>query len=392
MTGTRAGRRSAPTMLFVVTEDWAFMSHRLPMARAAAQLGFQVVVACRVSNDADRIRELGYQLIPLRHMKRGAIRPGQDLKAVLELRRLLHTVRPDVLHLVSLKPIMLGMSAQTRRCPTICTFTGLGSMFSPANVSSSRMARSLARVIRMLCARVRPIAVVQNTDDLAAVARLFGLRGERVHLVPGSGVDPTVYRPRESTDAGAQEGVAFVYVGRFLRDKGIVEFAEAAAQCRKSHASSRFLAVGSIDKGSPTSLSREELASLVRSSPVDFLGRRSDVAQILRSADVIVLPTTYGEGIPKSLLEGAASGLAMLSMDVPGCRDLVRDGENGLLVPPGNLSALVAAMDFLASRPTEVRQMGKAGRELVLERYRDDAIIRQMKSVYRQAAVTCELP
>lgn len=378
------------TMLFVVTEDWYFLSHRLPMARAARDSGYRVAVACRVTDDGASIESLGFDLFPLRRMKRGALNLRQDLGAVIELGNLIRRNDPDVVHLVSLKPIVLGMSAQLRRRPTICTFTGLGSTLGSQHRSRPPTSLAMIRAIRALRRRIKPLAVVQNRDDRRVVRDEFCFPTQDITLVPGSGVDPNTYHPgsrHDQPDASVERnGLTFAFVGRLLRDKGVLEYAQAAARAIEQAPSCRFLVIGDADNGSPNSLTVTELAELRSSTPVVFLGRRSDVAEILRECDVVVLPSSYGEGVPKSLLEGAASGLAMIATDVPGCRDLVRDGVNGLLVPPNDVGALANAMRTLADDLALTQRLGQQGRADVVASFSDEQIMNQMGHLYSRVA------
>lgn len=376
------GRRriKRPIMLFIVTEDWYFLSHRIPMARAAQEAGFEVHVACRIGTEGHRIQDAGFTVHPLKCLRRGAIRPTQDVKAVWELAALKRRVRPDVCHYVAIKPITLGLTSNLLvRSPSICTFAGLGSAFSGRD-APSRLARVLTSMIRVGSTRGTVHAVVQNPDDAVAVEQRFHFPPDRVHLIEGSGIDARGY----SAGRPFREGpVRFVYAGRLLGDKGLRELLTAFGQVSRSHPDAELVIVGDPDHTNPSCLSEEEIESARRQPGVVLLGHipQAKVKGVLLTADVAVLPS-YGEGLPKFLLEAGASGLALVATDVPGCRSVVDDGLTGLLIPPRDPEALARAMLSLAEDRGPIRRLGQQAQQRVQERFDVSVIEGQIRELY----------
>lgn len=331
-----------PCVLFLVTEDWYFVSHRLGLARAARAAGWRVVVAARESEYAETIRASGAEFVAL-PFERALTYPWRDLRLVWSLRGLFAAVRPDVLHLVSLKPILLGGLALPwagPRCAPLLAFTGLGYVFS----SGSGLARLLRPLVLALLARIarRPRAWVlaQNTDDLALLlARGIG-QASRASIIGGAGVDPDDY---PASPLPPRAGAIVLMPARVLRDKGVEEFVAAAALLRARHPDVRCVIAGAHDRDNPGAVDADELARWVASGAIEWWGARRDMAAVYRQAYIVCLPS-WREGLPRALLEAAAAARPLVATDVPGCREICIDGETGLSVPPRDPPALAAAL------------------------------------------------
>lgn len=373
-----------PIMLFVVTEDWYFLSHRMPMARAAQDLGLDVHVACRVGNRGAEIEEAGFTLHGLEWLRRGAIRPWQDLRFVLELARLKRRVRPTVCHFVAIKPIALGLASNALvRSICLCTFAGLGSALTGENTSKG-VAHALTITIRVGASVGTTHAVVQNPEDARVVCEVFRFPVERVHLVEGSGIDAADYA-RHPRERGLHQGVRFAFAGRLIGDKGVRELLLAFAAVRELHPDAELLIIGDADLTNPSSLTRDEAERAGLQPGVRMCGYLSqeEVKQVLGSCDVAVLPS-YREGLPRFLLEGAASGLALLASDVPGCRSVVQTAKTGILVRPRSAEDLARGMMLLADDPEMRVRLGQAARDLVQTRFDSSAIEAAIKRVYSE--------
>lgn len=367
------------TIIFVVSEDWYFLSHRLPMARAARDAGFRVVVATRVWSGAQRIRDEGFEVVPV-EMDRGSTSVLRELRAVASLCRLFSRTRPDIVHNISVKPIVLGGLAAliVPSARVINSYTGLGSVLSDYS-RDGLVKRAINRILRGLRRRKAVHAIVQNDDDYRLLIERRLADPGRIMLVPGSGVDTEGFRPTPEP----QVPVVATMVSRLLRDKGLCELMEAARLLKAREVPIRIRIVGDIDPDNPTSVGQEELADWVRQDLADFVGRKTDIAREWRTAHIAVLPS-YREGMPKALLEAAASGRPLVTTDVPGCRDLVPNGETGLLVPARDAEALADALEHLAVNADERRTKGAAARRLVEDKFSERAIMERMSEVYRQ--------
>ena len=371
--------RPADTLLFVVTEDWYFCSHRLPLARAARAAGWRVVVATRVNRHADDILGAGLELRPLSMRRRGMSPPG-ELRTLLELVALYRRERPTVVHHVALKPVLYGsLAAIAARVPAVVNaIAGLGFVFASRSFRA-RALRPLVRAgFRLAFAGRGTRVVVQNEEDEAMVRNL-GVNPERIALIRGSGVDLERFAPNPEPD----EPVVVAMVSRMLRHKGVFELVEAARHLSRSHPSLRVRLVGPPDPENPASVDTEALESLVREGVIEWCPGTDDVPRVWAHSHVAVLPSYYREGVPKALLEAAACGRPMVSTDVPGCRDVVRHERTGLLVPPRDAPALARAIARLADDPELRARLGRGAREHVRD-FAETRVVGQTLELYSQ--------
>ncbi len=379
-------RSERARLLFIVTEDWAFLRHRLPMARAAMDMGLEVAVATRVSDHADAIHALGITVFHT-PVERAGLSPVGDLRYLAGLICILRRFRPQLIHNVAAKPILYGTLAAriaARGAIVVNAFTGLGILFTDGDGGRSLKSRALGGVLmgmlRRLCGHTQVHMLVQNADDRDFLAaRGFGRDGH-MHLIPGSGVDLSAFPVTPEPPAPP---VRAVLVGRLLKTKGVDDFAQAARILKARGRDIRMVLVGAPDPGNPTTVTQDQIDAWVRDGLIDWDGERDDIAAVWASAHIAVLPS-YREGMPKSLLEAAASGRPLVAADVPGCRALVRDGDNGLLVPPRDPAALADAIDRLAADGALRRAFGAAARADVEARLSQERIADAMQALYRR--------
>jgi glycosyltransferase involved in cell wall biosynthesis len=380
---TAAGWR--PKLLFLVTEDWYFCSHRLAVARAARVAGFDIVVATRVGSHGEAIEGEGFRLCPLGWRRRGG-GPWGALRALAAIALLYRAERPDIVHHVALKPVLFGGLARRLAFPgrkrgpaVVAAVMGLGSGFSRAGASAWLRRRLLAAAL-VLVAGGRGVRVVaQNPEDGAAL-RGFGIAAQRIVLIRGSGVDTRHFRPRP--EAGG-DIVRAALVARMLRQKGVAEAAVAVRSLRARGVAIELLLAGPTDPDNKGSLDAAALAALAAEPGVTWLGPVADVREVWRRAAIAVLPSSYGEGLPKALLEAAACARPIVATDIPGCREIVRTGETGILVPPGDPVALEGAILALARDGELRRRLGWAGRALAEREFAEEIVARETLGVYR---------
>jgi glycosyltransferase involved in cell wall biosynthesis len=368
---------SAPRLLYVVSEDWYFLSHRLPMARAARDAGFEVHVATRVKDGAAAIEAERFILHPI-PFARGHLSPLASLATILALRRIHRDLAPAVTHHVSLQPSVLGLIAALGR-PGACVnaLTGLGYSFTSNSVKARLVKLAIGPALRLLLDRGGIVSLVQNGDDRAALMAL-GIPKSRIALIRGSGVD--VKRLAPLPEPPGPPTAAFV--GRLLDDKGIRTLVDAHRLLRAQGSDARLLIAGTPDPANPASVTPEEAASWNNEPGITWLGHVDDIAGLWARAHLAVLPSRR-EGLPLSLLEAAACGRAMVATDVPGCREIVIPGENGLLVPVDNATALADAIGQLLRETEQRAQFAAAARRLVIEEFSAETIGRQTVALYR---------
>jgi glycosyltransferase involved in cell wall biosynthesis len=367
-----------PRLLYVVTEDWYFLSHRLPMARAAKAAGFEVHVATNVADGAAAIAREGFVLHPIR-FARGKISPFATLATIRALRRVHREVAPDLVHHVALQATVIGLlAALGRPVARVSTITGLGYSFISDSLKARIMRPIIRTLLRLLVDRPRSVALVQNPDDRDLLLQL-GIAAERIVLIPGSGVDVARLRPMPEP-AGP---ITLGFVGRLLDDKGIRVLVAAHGLLRAKGKPIELLIAGTPDPANPASVSQAEAEAWGRRPGITWLGHVDDIATVWARAHIAVLPSRR-EGLPKSLLEAAACGRPMVATDAPGCREVAIPWKTGLLVPIDDAAALAAATEVVAGDADLRRRYGAAARALAEERFSDGAIGHAIVRTYAQ--------
>jgi len=346
----------------------SMLSFRGEMLRSMVANG-HVVLAMAPEDDA-RVRVeleamgVAYATVPLR---RAGTNPLRDVVSVLSMARTFRRFRADVVLSYAAKPVIYGSIAAWLAGVRLRTalITGVGSAFSGG---TGLRRRSLSRLLRSLYAVALDhvhVVFFQNPDD-ERLFRSTGLVGDRhrVLIVNGSGVD----LERFSAAPLPQPPVTFLMVSRLLREKGIAEYAEAARRVHRAHPDVRIQLLGALDPN-PSGISARELDALRDEGSVEYLGTTSDVRPFLARAHVCVLPSYYGEGVPRSVLEAMAMGRAVLTTDVPGCRETVQEGRNGYLIPARDPAALADGMLRLLAEPARLERMGRESRVIAEERF-----------------------
>jgi glycosyltransferase involved in cell wall biosynthesis len=371
-----------PRLLFVVTEDWYFHSHRLPLAQAALDAGYAVAVATRVNAHRAAIEACGCEVIPLRKLRRRSLNPVREIGAVIELVGVYRHWRPDIVHQVAMKPVLYGSLAARLAgvSSSVNALAGLGFVYS-SRTSLARMLRPLINsALRLALDRRGSVAIVQNDDD-AAMLRSIGLADtSAIEIIRGSGVNLERFSPAQGT---ATAPPIVMLASRMLWDKGVGEFVEAAKRLRAERRSVRFVLVGGRDEENPTAISAAVLAEWQRAGIVEWWGQRDDMADVLRQATIVCLPS-YREGLPKALLEAAACAKPIVATDVPGCRDVVEPGTTGLLVASHDAAALADALRTLLADTALRERMGREARRKVVAQFGLAAVQAATLELYRK--------
>jgi len=386
-----ARARAAPRLIYVATEDWYFLSHCLPMARAARAAGFEVHVAANVTDDAANIRGEDFILHAVR-FRRGRLSPLRTLRAISTLRDLYRVVDPAIVHHVDIEPAVLGIVASFgSEFAAVYAIAGLKPPPMPPplagegrkGVAPSAKGRLLRRghrlLLRLGLKRRRAVGLVQTPDDREALMRL-GVKPERIVLIPGSGIDADRFRPIPEPDGP----VTVAFAGQMTAEKGVRTLIEAQRILRASGIQSALLLAGTPDPADLTSIPQIEVAGWGRESGVTWLGQVTDIATVWRRAHIAVLPSRGGEGVPKSLLEAAAFGRPLIATDVPGCREIVIHEKTGLLVPVDDPQALASAILRLVRSSQQRVRFGVAARRLVDERFAADLVGQATVALYQR--------
>jgi glycosyltransferase involved in cell wall biosynthesis len=367
-------------ILYLLTEDWFFCSHFIERAVATQAAGYETVIVARERDHGQRIRAAGLRFIGMEFDRR-SMNPVTELRQFLQIVALYRRERPDLVHQVSPKPILYGTAAALLTgVPAIVNApVGMGYIFSSKDWRA-RFLRPFVRVAYRCLANPRRSRVVfENVDDLGSFVRGGTVRASDAVLIRGAGVDINQFRPVVRNNPIP----VIALVARMLRDKGVYEYVDAAHRLHQEGVAARFFLVGAPDPMNPTSIPLETLEAWSGRKGVEWLGWCDDVPRLLEKIDVMCLPS-YREGLPKSLIEAAACGVAIVTTDTPGCREVVQHGDNGLLVPVGDSRQLAEALKKLIQDPELRQQMGVRGAEIAAEEFSSDRVIAETLGLYKQ--------
>lgn len=376
-------------LLFLLNEALFFTTHRMPVGEAMLAAGFEVHVAAPFEQpyvDLIRARGFRYHDIPLR---RGGRSLAGELRLFAAFLRLIGKVRPDLVHHVAMKPgVFGGAASRLLGVPAaVHAVTGLGFLFVREDAASRAIRAALLPLWRFALHHPNARAIFQNPDDMAMfLERGLAPRGRSV-LIRGTGVDLDRFSPRPAHE----NPPVVMFPARLLGDKGVNEFVAAARVLKARGASARFVLVGRRDPLNPTDIGEAALEAWLREGVVDWWGFRDDMPETLNRADLVCTPS-YREGAPRGLIEAAACGLPIVTSDAPGCREVVRDGENGLLVPVRDAAATAAAIGRLLADPALRRRMGARSRALAVEMFSVERFVADTLAVYRQVLPPGALP
>jgi glycosyltransferase involved in cell wall biosynthesis len=366
-------------LLFSCNQSRFFATHRLPLAEAARRAGYDVHIAVPLdSPGTDALREAGF---PLHHLPiaRSGVNPVGELRVVAAFTRLYQRLRPDVVHHVTMKPVLYGsLAARLVGVPAVVNaVTGLGYAYTGGSLRARTTRVAVRTLWRGAFGHPRLRAIFQNTEDRDEFVAAGVVRGEQVVMTRGSGVDLAHFRPAERSP----DVPTVLLAARLLWLKGVGEFVEAARRLRARGVPARFVIVGDTDDN-PTAIPEAQLRDWAAEGAVEWWGRRDDMPDVLRSATVFCLPTYYREGIPKAVLEAAATGLAIVTTDVRGVREAVGHEEDGLLVPPRDAGALADALARVLGDDALRVRLGRAARARAEREFGVDAVVAATLAAY----------
>jgi glycosyltransferase involved in cell wall biosynthesis len=373
-----------PRVLFVVNAEWYFVSHRLPLAEALHRRGYDVAVAAAEERGlGHRITEAGLRFIPI-PVRRASMSIAADLRLLIALLRLYRRERPVLVHHVTIKPILYGaLAAWMTGVPAVVNAVpGRGYVFGAQQGWRRWLRLPVLALYRFACRGARVRTIFQNEDDRDYFVGLGLAERSRTALIRGAGVNLRDFARSDEPDGVPQ----VVLASRLLWDKGVAEFVDAIRIVRSRGISCGAIIAGIPDDSNPNRVPVERLADWHKSGVIEWMGLCGDMPELLRRSAVVCLPSYYPEGVPKVLLEGAASGRPLVATDTPGCRDVVIDGVNGRLVPARNATALADALAELLQDAGLRRRYGHASRRLAEDHFGEDLVIGQTLAVYGELA------
>ncbi len=363
-------------ILFANT-DWYLYNYRLPLAEALRDEGHEVLLLSPSGKYAQRIQDDSFEWQAFNLSRRG-INPLKELRTIFRLTNVYRNEKPDIVHHFTIKCVLYG-SISARKAGVkhvINAVTGLGYIFTSSNL----FARLAKHVVEFLYQRVLKGSrvIFQNQHDLNYFVKNKLVSKNQYVLIPGSGVDVDKFKP-----APYAEGIPLVILpARMLWDKGVKEFVEAAELVNQSGVKARFALVGDVDEGNPSAISRRQLQEWQEQGAIEWWGWQEDMVSVYQKAAVVCLPSYYGEGLAKSLIEGAASGRALVASDIPGCREVIDDGVNGLLVPTQAASILADALKNIIYDSKMMKRMGNCSRKKVVYHFSQQKIIAETINLY----------
>ena len=358
-----------------------FCTHRLPIAEAAKVEGFDIVIGYGEVGGAD-VKVLEKKGFRLKHipMQRGNMNLFNDLITFFKIWIFFKEEKPDVVHLVTIKPYLYGgIISRLISVPCLVSaVSGLGTLFISENINTKILRVLLYPIYKFAFDHKNQKIIVQNEDDLKTLVDWGVLKPYKVKLLKGSGV-----KLQNFTNFEEPKGtITICFVGRILRDKGVLEFISAARIIKERGVQARFLLAGDLDSNNPSGFNSDDLKKINKDDCVEILGYQNDISNLYEKTHIVCLPS-YREGLPKSLIEAAAAGKSIVTTDVPGCRQALIPNVTGILVPPKDPLKLADALNWLIDNPSERISMGKAGRKFAEKEFPIEKIIQNHLEIYR---------
>jgi len=369
--------RSKSKLLIVVNTDWGFLAYRLPIALEAKRLGWQVFVATPDTGDAYLIKEAGLNHVTL-NMSRKGLNPLNEIKTIYDFWRLYRDLSPQIVHHVTVKPIIYGslVAALINKSFVVNAISGLGYVFT--SLPKKNVIRFLTTFLyKIALNRPNSKTIFQNPDDLNLFIQEGMIEKSKTRLILGSGVNCSVFSPMPAKDGD----VMVMLPARMLFDKGIYEFVNAVTLLKADYPKVKFVLVGRADDGNPAIIPTKQLRAWEMAGLIEWWGYKRNMNEVLNMATMVVLPS-YREGLPKVLLEAAACNKPIISTNVPGCKEIVRHEVNGLLIPAKDEVALAEAIRRLLDNPAFARQLGENGRNIVQNEFSEALVVKKTFEVY----------
>jgi glycosyltransferase involved in cell wall biosynthesis len=372
---------TSPRLLYVANASYYFISHRLPLAEAAQRDGWDVHVAVPGSERNIELERRGLRVHEIR-LSRWGVNPLIELRSIAALHSLYRRLRPSLVHHVAVKPVLYGgMAARAAGVPGVVhAVPGLGQVFASRDVRSVALRRVVSRLYRIALHHPNQRVIFQNAADRSRFVEAGYVRPDHARLIRGSGVDVGRFTPA----AFPTGRPTVVLASRLLWHKGVGDLVEAASILRSAGVNVRVALVGRPESGNPASIPEATLESWTRTGDVEWWGFQVDMPSVFARAHVVCLPSYYGEGVPKVLLEAAACGRPLVASDIPGCHDIVRDGDNGFLVPPRRPHELARTLGKLLGDGALQGRLGSASRRIVVEEFALDRVVRETLDLYTE--------
>lgn len=365
-------------ILFVVNVDWFFISHRLPIALEAIKHGFEVHVATSITTDKKILSNYGINIHEINFNRK-----SQNIFNIIiisfKLAKVIKLINPDIVHLITIKPVIIGgfISSLLGIKALVISITGLGYTFIANGFIANLRKFFIIKIYNFIFLHKNLKIIFQNNDDLKLLTNR--LTFNKVVLIKGSGVNLSLFKYTKLPN----EKSIVMMASRLIKDKGLIEFLNAAQILKNKGLNARFVLIGNIDNENPSVINKNYINKHIEKGNIEWWGHRNNMHQVVSLAHLIVLPS-YREGMPKILLEAAACGRAVITTDVPGCKDAIIANITGLLVPVRNHIELADKIEYLINRPDKLVEMGLAGRKLAEDEFDIKDVINKHISIYNE--------
>ncbi len=366
-------------ILFVINVDWFFISHRLPLSLEALKKGYEVHIACGITDKKGYLESLGLTVHPI-NISRSGMGIKNEIKSFLEIYKLLKKVSPDIVHFVTIKPVLYGgiVSRFLGHFRKVFAISGLGFVFVAQSIKA-KMVRTIVRIMyKIALGGDNSHVIVQNPEDKKVILSFDTINNKDITLIKGSGVDLKQYFYKSSENIIPK----VVMASRLLKEKGVFEFAEAAKILEKRDMKVEFELYGEIDEGNPNSLTKGDLDKISKIPNFNVKGFSSNIKSVFQKSDIIVLPSYYGEGLPKVLIEAASCGRAIVTTNMPGCKDTIIENKTGLFCKVKDAESLAKCIEKLILDSDLRNNMGRNSRKLAEQEFDIKKVIQKHFEIY----------
>jgi glycosyltransferase involved in cell wall biosynthesis len=368
-------------ILFIVNVDWFFVSHRLPIALKAIDEGYEVHLACSFTDKKQELTDYGIHTHDIKFSRSGN---GllNELNTLISIRVLVKKIQPDLVHSITIKPVIYSgivIRSLIKKPAFVAAISGLGYVFSADNLRAKFTKLLVSFLYRFALSHRNKIIIFQNNSDENILTDVAKINIEQKVLIRGSGADLERYSFYNDPDCST---IKVVMACRLLKEKGVYEFVDAAKLLRQKGVDVEFILIGSPDPDNPNSVSASEIENWHNTGVINALGHRNDIHQIFAESHIVTLPSYYGEGVPKVLIEAAACGRPIVTTDNPGCRDAVLSSITGLLVPIRNAKALAEAIQSLVEDKALRITMGSKARAFAEQEFDVKSVVNKHMDIY----------
>ena len=367
-------------LCFLVTEDWYFLSHRIQLAKAAQRDGYDVYVITRVNKGKKLIESEGIQLIPI-DLNRHGKNIFKEILSIIHIIKIYKNINPDIVHHVALKPTLYGTLASVfLKVPKVVnTVAGLGYIFNSSSYGDRLLSTVIKYTLKLSVYFKSSEFITQNPEDRNFLIRNNITKKNNIHLIRGSGVEPELYKPAKNN----REIPKILFASRLLWSKGVKDYVSAAEIIKNKNIPSVFLLAGEPDPENPDSISMIQLDEWNNRGFISYIGHQNNMPDLLSETDIVCLPTYYGEGVPKILIEAASCAIPLIATDIAGCREIVEHGKNGYLVPVRDPAAIATMIETLLLDVGLRKKMGSEGRRIVKEGFSMDKVNSETLKIYK---------